>query len=115
MKSVLANKFAAVAKGSGASSISSNNKYSELSQEQMLHICKLINPTAEWKFFQYLDNDGKGGDDCYEFLSDDESCIQFNIHQSQDDEIRCYLKGDWENDEVPENKIEVINNYLESL
>ena len=81
----------------------------------MLEICKLINPNAEWNFFQYLDNDGKGSDDSYEFVGNDESCIQFNIHQAEDDEIRCYLKGDWDNDSVPPEKVVVIDNYLESL
>ncbi len=90
------------------------NKYSYLSQEQMLEVCNLINPNTKWEFHQYLDNDGKGGDDCYEFLGKDESCIQFNIHQAEDDEIRCYLKGDWDNDEVPPEKFVLIDNYLDS-
>ena len=66
-------------------------------------------------FFQYLDNDGKGGDDCFEFTAKDQSCIQFNIHQPEDDEIRCYLRGDWDNDEVPEDKIDMIDTYLSSI
>jgi hypothetical protein len=88
------------------------NKYSKLNNEQMLEICKIINPDANWEFNQLLDNDGKGTDNCFEFLSDDESCIQFNVHQTENDEIRCYLKGDWENDNVPKDKIELINLYI---
>jgi hypothetical protein len=88
------------------------NKYSKLSKEQMLNICKLINPDCKWEFNQLLNNDGKGTDDCYEFLGDDESCIQFNIHQSAEDEIRCYLKGNWDDDEIPVDKIELVNNFL---
>ena len=88
------------------------NKYSKLSKEQMLNICKLINPDCKWEFNQLLDNDGKGTDDCYEFLGDDESCIQFNIHQPAEDEIRCYLKGNWDDDEIPVDKIELVNNFL---
>jgi hypothetical protein len=89
------------------------NKYSKLTENQMLNICKLINPDCNWEFHQLLDNDGKGTDDCYEFVGDDESCIQFNIHQSTDDEIRCYLKGNWDNDEVPSDKLPLINDYIQ--
>lgn len=88
------------------------NKYSKLSKDQMLNICKLINPDCKWEFNQILDNDGKGTDDCYEFLGDDESCIQFNIHQPAEDEIRCYLKGNWDDDEIPVDKIEQVNDFL---
>jgi hypothetical protein len=88
------------------------NKYSKLSKVQMLNICKLINPDCKWEFNQLLDNDGKGTDDCYEFLGDDESCIQFNIHQPAEDEIRCYLKGNWDDDEIPVDKIELVNKFL---
>ena len=91
------------------------NKYSFLSKEQMLHICKLIHNETVWNFFQYLDNDGKGNDDCFEFTSSDGSCIQFNVHQPEHDEIRCYLKGDWDNDEVPLDKVDVIDEYLSNL
>jgi hypothetical protein len=72
----------------------------------------LINPDCKWEFNQILDNDGKGTDDCYEFLGDDESCIQFNIHQPAEDEIRCYLKGNWDDDEIPVDKIEQVNDFL---
>ncbi len=90
------------------------NRYSELSKDEMLEICKLINPACKWEFHQVLDNDGNGTDDCYEFVSDDESCIQFNIQQSSDDEIRCYLKGNFDNDEIPTDKIKLVNLFLES-
>ena len=85
------------------------NKYSKLSKEQMLEVCKLINPDGNWKFHEILD---EGFDETFEFLSDDESCIQFNINRTEEDEIRCYLKGDWENDEIPSDKIELINDFL---
>jgi hypothetical protein len=88
------------------------NKYSKLSIEQMLSICKLINPDCKWEFNQLLDNDGKGTDDCYEFVADDGSCIQFNIHQPAEDEIRCYLKGNWDDDKIPVDKIELVNDFL---
>lgn len=88
------------------------NKYSKLDIDQMLDICNIINPDTNWKFHQILDNDGSGTDDCFEFLSDDDSCIQFNVHQSTDDEIRCYLKGDWDDDSVPIAKVELIDLYL---
>ena len=81
----------------------------------MLHICNLIHPETVWEFSQYLNNDGKGGDDCFEFTARDRSCIQFNVHQPEHDEIRCYLKGDWDNDEVPKEKMDVIDEYLASL
>ena len=32
----------------------------------------------------------------------------------EDDEIRCYLKGDWDNDEVPPEKVVHIDKYLDS-
>lgn len=70
------------------------NKYSKLSKEQMLKVCEIIHPDTEWAFFQILDNDGKGTDDCYEFTATDESIAQFNIHQSEDDEMRFYPQGD---------------------
>lgn len=70
------------------------NKYSKLSKEQMLKVCEIINPDTEWSFLQILDNDGKGTDDCYEFTATDESIVQFNIHQSEDDEMRYYPLGD---------------------
>ena len=57
------------------------NKYTNVSQEEMLAVCCIINSEAEWYFNQLLDNDGKGTDDCYEFLSDQEDIVQFNIHQ----------------------------------
>ena len=91
------------------------NKYSHLNRVQMLEICKIIHPDTIWEFFQYLDNDGEGGDECFEFTAKDQSCIQFNIHQPEDDEIRCYLRGDWDNDEVPEDKIDMIDTYLSSI
>ena len=52
----------------------------------MLEICKIIHPDTIWEFFQYLDNDGEGGDDCLEFTAKDQSCIQFYYHQPVDDE-----------------------------
>tara|TARA_B100000035_G_scaffold224795_1_gene193270 strand:- start:254 stop:955 length:702 start_codon:yes stop_codon:yes gene_type:complete len=88
------------------------NKYTNLSQEEMLAVCCIINPEAEWYFNQLLDNDGKGTDDCYEFLSDQEDIIQFNIHQTADDEIRCYLSGNVDIDEVPDDKLILIDNFL---
>ena len=66
------------------------NKYKNLSEEEMLGVCNIINTNASWSFHQLLDNDGNGTDDCYEFLSDQEDIVQFDIHQSSDDEIRCY-------------------------
>ena len=78
----------------------------------MLKICEIVNPDTKWKFHQLLDNDGKGTDDCYEFLADDKSCIQFNVHKSSNNEIRSYLKGDWDNDEVPQDKELLINEFL---
>jgi len=88
------------------------NKYSNFSEDEMLGTCYIINPNAKWHFNQLLDNDGKGTDDCYEFLSDHEDIIQFNIHQPSDDEIRCYLGGDIDNDNVPEDKIKLIDNFI---
>lgn len=84
------------------------NKYSSLSQKQMLEICEIINPDTKWSFFQFSKEDNM-----YEFLGEDESCIQFNVKSSKDDEIRCYLKGNWDDDFVPENKIKDINSYLQ--
>mgnify|MGYP000120583005 FL=1 len=88
------------------------NKYKNLNEEEMLGICYIINSSASWHFNQLLDNDGNGTDDCYEFLSNQEDIIQFNIHQSSDDEIRCYLGGDIDNDEVPFEKIKLIDDFL---
>lgn len=84
------------------------NKYSSLSQKQMLEICEIINPDTKWSFYQYSEPDKT-----YEFLGEDESCIQFNVNESKDDEIRCYLKGNWDDDFVPVNKINAINLYLQ--
>ena len=42
-------------------------------------------------------------------------CANFIISidlKPEDDEIRCYLRGDWDNDEVPEDKIDMIHTYL---
>jgi len=99
------------------------NKYSKLSKEQMLKVCEIINPDTEWSFLQILDNDGKGTDDCYEFTATDESIAQFNIHQSEDDELRFYLKGDIDEGDIsdllkiPENNIEFekITEFLNSV
>ena len=88
------------------------NKYSKLSKEKKLAVCCIIKPEAKWYFHQLLDNDGKGTDDCYEFLNDQEDIIQFNIHQPADDEIRCYLSGDIDNDEVPDDTLILIDNFL---
>jgi hypothetical protein len=99
------------------------NKYSKLTKEQMIKVCEIINPNTEWSFFQILDNDGKGTDDMYEFTATDESIAQFNIHQSEDDELRFYLAGDIDNGDIsdalkiPENNIEFekITEFLNSL
>ena len=91
------------------------NKYSHLSRVQMLEVCSIIHPETIWEFYQYLDNDGKGGDDCFEFTAKDQSIIQFNIHQPEHDEIRFYLKGDYDNDNVPKEKVVFVDNYLESI
>ncbi|MBM55343.1 MAG: hypothetical protein CMB32_02165 [Euryarchaeota archaeon] len=91
------------------------NKYSKLSQSQMLEICTIINPSTEWSFHQKLDNDGIGTDLTFEFLSTDESIVQFNIHQPPNDAIRCYLKGNMDNDEVPFSKMKQIENYLNDV
>ena len=105
-----------------------NNKYSNLSKEQMLEVCKLINPHTQWEFHQICDNDGIGTDDCYEFISPDyledfdgvdppadKKCIQFNIHQPSHNAIQCYSRGDWDNDAVPSDKIQLIDNYLMTI
>ena len=91
------------------------NKYSKLSKKQLLEICKLINPKTKWKFHQLLDNDGKGTDDCLEFISNDNSCVQFNIHQKENNEVKCYLNGNWRNDKIPTDKLKLIDKYLESV
>lgn len=91
---------------------STMNKYKNLSEEEMLGVCNIINTNASWSFHQLLDNDGNGTDDCYEFLSDQEDIVQFNIHQSSDDEIRCYLGGNVDNDQVPNEKIKLIDDFL---
>jgi hypothetical protein len=99
------------------------NKYSELSKEQMLKVCEIINPDTEWSFLQILDNDGKGTDDSYEFTATNGSIAQFNIHRSEDDELRFYLEGDIDNGDIsdllkiPENNIEFkkITEFLNSL
>ena len=99
------------------------NKYSELSKKQMLEVCEIVNPDTEWSFFQILDNDGKGTDDCYEFTAKDNSIAQFNIHQGQDDELRFYLKGDIDNGDIsdllkiPKNNIEFekITEFLDNI
>ena len=88
------------------------NKYTNMSEDEMLGVCYIINPNAKWHFNQLLDNDGNGTDDCYEFLSDHDDIIQFNIHQSVDDEIRCYLGGDIDNDDLPEDKIILIDSFI---
>jgi hypothetical protein len=91
------------------------NKYSKLSKDQMLNICKLINTDCEWEFNQILDNDGKGTDDCYQFLGEDEydySYIFFYIHRPEEDEIKCYLNGNWYYGEIPVDKIEQVNDFL---
>jgi len=91
------------------------NNYSKLTKEQMLDICNLISPDSKWELNQILDNDENGTDDIHEFVGNDESIMQFNIHRDSKDEIRCYLKGDIENDEVPIDKLELINDYLKGL
>ena len=89
----------------------------------MLEVCEIINPDTKWSFFQILDNDGKGTDDCYEFTAKDNSIAQFNIHQGQDDELRFYLKGDIDNGDIsdllkiPKNNVEYekITEFLDSI
>jgi uncharacterized membrane protein YhaH (DUF805 family) len=89
----------------------------------MLEVCEIVNPDTEWSFFQILDNDGKGTDDCYEFTAKDNSIAQFNIHQGQDDELRFYLKGDIDNGDIsdllkiPKNNIEFekITEFLDNI
>jgi hypothetical protein len=92
-----------------------NNKYSNLSKEQMLEVCKLINPHTQWEFHQILDNDGIGTDDMYEFLAHDESIIQINIHQPSNNAILCYLHGDVDNEGMPSDKIQLVDNYLKTI
>lgn len=89
------------------------NKYSSLSQKQMLEICEIINPDTKWSFSQFFKLKKHTIMGTAEFLGEDESCIQFNVNESKDDEIRCYLKGNWDDDFVPENKINAINLYLQ--
>lgn len=99
------------------------NRYSQLSQEQMLDICKILDPDIEWSLNQVLDNDGKGTDDCYEFIAPDGSCIQFNIHQNEDDELRFYAGGNFDDDMYPlitdtstrSIEMEKITEYLDNL
>tara|TARA_B100000242_G_C43044406_1_gene487363 strand:+ start:1011 stop:1733 length:723 start_codon:yes stop_codon:yes gene_type:complete len=88
------------------------NKYSKLSKEEKLAVCCIINSEAKWYFHQLLDNDGNGTDDIYEFLNDYDDIVQFNVHRTSDDEIRCYLSGDIDNDEVPDDKLILIDNFL---
>ena len=71
--------------------------------------------TKDYDFHQKLDNDGIGTDLTFEFLSTDESIVQFNIHQPPNDAIRCYLKGNMDNDEVPFSKMKQIENYLNDV
>ena len=71
-----------------------------LSKEEKLAVCCIINSEAKWYFHQLLDNDGNGTDDIYEFLNDCDDIVQFNVHRTSDDEIRCYLSSDFDNDEV---------------
>ena len=99
------------------------NRYSQLSQEQMLDICKILDPDIEWSLNQILDNNGKGTDDCYEFIATDGSCIQINIHQNEDDELRFYAKGNFDDDIYPlitdtstrSIEMEKITEYLDNL
>lgn len=99
------------------------NRYSQLSQEQMLDICKILDPDIEWSLNQILDNNGKGTDDCYEFIGTDGSCIQINIHQNEDDELRFYAKGNFDDDIYPlitdtstrSIEMEKITEYLDNL
>ena len=88
------------------------NKYSKLSKEEKLAVCCIINSEAKWYFHQLLDNDGNGTDDIYEFLNDYDDIVQFNVHRTSDDEIRCYLSSDFDNDEVPDDKLILIDNFL---
>ncbi|AJR04689.1 CFI-box-CTERM domain-containing protein [Siansivirga zeaxanthinifaciens] len=96
------------------------NKYSKLNKLEFLEICKIIHPDAEWEFHQVLDNDGKGSDDCYEFLGNDGSMMQFNIHRSEYDELRFYKHyADGKLFEIGEETLKFsedkIDNYLHSL
>ena len=97
------------------------NKFSELSKEEMLDVCQIINPDTKWKFFQLLNNDGKGTDDCYEFIADDLSILQFNVHQNKEQELRFYYKVDIDGDifytglQILKKSEDKINFYLTSF
>ena len=68
------------------------NKYSKLSRSQMIDVLNIIHPDTVWKFYQELDNDGKGTDTCIEFLGQDSSCAQFTIHQNEKNSLSFYYK-----------------------
>ncbi|AJR04687.1 hypothetical protein [Siansivirga zeaxanthinifaciens] len=93
------------------------NKYSKLSKEELLEICKIIHPDTQWKFLHVVDEEGN----THEFIGDDESILQFNLIEEEYDELRFYYKGDIDGDlfDVGEDMVESskdkINNYLVSL
>lgn len=89
------------------------NKYSELNKEQRLEICKMIHPDTQWRFHQLIDNDGKGTDECYEFLGNDGSIIQFNIHQSEFDVLRFYKQSGEELLEIGEETLKFFDNEID--
>jgi hypothetical protein len=96
------------------------NKYSNLSKDQMLEVCKIIHPDVNWKFHQIRDQNGEGTDDSVEFIDDDGdddgAYLGFCIHRPPNQEIiYFYFKEDFDNDEIPPNKIKLIDKYLKSI
>ena len=102
------------------------NKFSKLTKEEMINVLSIIHPDTNWKFGQELDNDGKGTDStdmCIEFIGEDTSCGQFNIHQNEEDSLRFYYKMGVEDFDISEekgesmleNEMENINDFLNQL
>lgn len=89
------------------------NKYSKLNKDELLEVCKIIHPDTQWRFHQLIDNDGKGTDQCYEFLGNDCSIIQFNIHQSEYDVLRFFKQNGEKLWEIGEETLKFFDNDID--
>jgi hypothetical protein len=105
------------------------NKYSKLSKEELLKICKIIHPRTQWNFNTIVDHDGnlhKTIEDgvsikAYEFFGDDDSIMQFETSENKDDVVTFFYKGNLDGQlfdaglEMVKNSEDKINTHLKNL